>query len=53
MTAPKLERRPLEGCRAEVMIAVDPDQASNTAAVLDPVSTTVTEPARFATTLDG
>ena len=35
------------------MIAVDPDQAGNTAAVLGPVSTAVIEPARFASTLAG
>jgi transposase len=37
----------------DVMIAVDPHKASNTAAVLDPVSKTVIESARFANTLDG
>jgi transposase len=36
-----------------VMIAVDPHKASNTAAVLDPVSKTVIEAARFANTMDG
>ena len=34
------------------MIAVDPHKASNTAAVLDPVSKTVIEAARFANTID-
>jgi transposase len=37
----------------DVMIAVDPHKASNTAAVLDPVSKTVIEAARFANTMDG
>jgi transposase len=37
----------------DVMIAVDPHKASNTAAVLDPVSKTVIEVARFANTIDG
>jgi transposase len=37
----------------DVMIAVDPHKASNTAAVLDPVSKTVIESARFANTMDG
>jgi transposase len=37
----------------DVMIAVDPHKASNTAAVLDPVSKTVIEAARFASTADG
>ena len=37
----------------DVMIAVDPHKASNTAAVLDPVPETVIESARFANTLDG
>jgi transposase len=37
----------------DVMIAVDPHKASNTAAVLDPVSKTVIESARFANTADG
>jgi len=37
----------------DVMIAVDPHKASNTAAVLDPVSKTVIEVARFANTADG
>ena len=36
-----------------VMIAVDPHKASNTAAVLDPVSKTLIESARFANTMDG
>jgi len=35
------------------MIAVDPHKASNTAAVLDPVSKTVIDSARFANTRDG
>src|SRR5215475_11045727 len=35
------------------MIAVDPHKASNTAAVLDPVTRTVIEAARFANTADG
>jgi transposase len=37
----------------DVMIAVDPHKASNTAAVLDPVTKTVLEAARFANTVDG
>lgn len=37
----------------DVMIAVDPHKASNTAAVLDPVTKTVIESARFANTADG
>jgi transposase len=37
----------------DVMIAVDPHKASNTAAVLDPVSKTVIETARFANSEDG
>jgi transposase len=37
----------------DVMIAVDPHKASNTAAVLDPVSKTVIEVARFANSEDG
>jgi transposase len=37
----------------DVMIAVDPHKASNTAAILDPVSKTVIEAARFANTTDG
>ena len=37
----------------DVMIAVDPHKASNTAAVLDPVPETVIESARFANTMDG
>jgi transposase len=37
----------------DVMIAVDPHKASNTAAVLDPVTKTVIEAARFANTFDG
>ena len=37
----------------DVMIAVDPHKASNTAAVLDPVTKTVIESARFANTVDG
>ncbi len=37
----------------DVLIAVDPHKASNTAAVLDPVSKTVIESARFASTIDG
>jgi transposase len=36
-----------------VMIAVDPHKASNTAAVLDPVTKTLIESARFASTMDG
>jgi transposase len=36
-----------------VLIAVDPHKASNTAAVLDPVTKTVIEVARFANTVDG
>jgi transposase len=43
-------RIPLNG---DVMIAVDPHKASNTAAVLDPVSKTVIESARFANSTDG
>jgi transposase len=37
----------------DVMIAVDPHKASNTAAVLDPVTKTVIEAARFANTREG
>jgi len=37
----------------DVLIAVDPHKASNTAAVLDPVTKTVIEAARFANTADG
>jgi transposase len=37
----------------DVMIAVDPHKAGNTAAVLDPVTTTVIKAARFANTMDG
>jgi transposase len=37
----------------DVMIAVDPHKASNTAAVLDPVTKTVIESARFASSQDG
>jgi transposase len=37
----------------DVLIAVDPHKASNTAAVLDPVSKTVIEAAWFANTIDG
>ena len=37
----------------DVLIAVDPHKAGNTAAVLDPVSKTVVEAARFANTIDG
>jgi transposase len=37
----------------DVMIAVDPHKASNTAAVLDPVTKTVIESARFTNTMDG
>jgi transposase len=37
----------------DVMIAVDPHKASNTAAVLDPVTKTVIESARCANTMDG
>jgi hypothetical protein len=36
-----------------VMIAVDPHKASNTAAVLDPVTKTLIESARIANTMDG
>jgi hypothetical protein len=35
------------------MIAVDPHKASNTAAVLDPVTKTLIETARFANSQDG
>jgi transposase len=37
----------------DVMIAVDPHKASNTAAVLDPVTKTVIEVARFANSVEG
>ena len=37
----------------DVMIAVDPHKASNTAAVLDPVSKTVIDSARFTNSEDG
>jgi hypothetical protein len=37
----------------DVMIAVDPHKASNTAVVLDPVSKTVIESARFANSAEG
>jgi len=37
----------------DVLIAVDPHRASNTAAVLDPVTKTVIEAARFAHTEEG
>jgi hypothetical protein len=37
----------------DVLIAVDPHKASNIAAVLDPVTKTVIEAARFANTTDG
>jgi hypothetical protein len=37
----------------DVMIAVDPHKASNTAAVLDPVTKTLIETARFANTDEG
>jgi transposase len=37
----------------DVMIAVDPHKASNTAAVLDPVSKTVIQSARFANSANG
>src|SRR5512132_2203603 len=37
----------------DVMIAVDPHKASNTAAVLDPVTKTVIEVARFANSQEG
>jgi hypothetical protein len=37
----------------DVLIAVDPHKASNTAAVLDPVTKTVIESARFANSMDG
>jgi transposase len=37
----------------DVMIAVDPHKASNTAAVLDPVTKTVIEAARFASSAEG
>ncbi len=35
------------------MIAVDPHKASNTAAVLDSVTRSLIESARFASTVDG
>jgi len=53
---PRLTTPPMAGRNSwsgGVMIAVDPDQAGNTAAVLGPVSTAVIEPARFASTLAG
>jgi hypothetical protein len=37
----------------DVMIAVDPHKASNTAAVMDPVMRTVIEAARFANSPGG
>ena len=37
----------------DVMIAVDPHKASNTAAVLDPVNKALIESARFANTAEG
>jgi hypothetical protein len=37
----------------DVMIAVDPHKASNTAAVLDPVTKTMIEVARFANSAEG
>src|SRR5215475_2717844 len=37
----------------DVLIAVGPHKASNTAAVLDPVTKTMLEAARFANTIDG
>jgi transposase len=37
----------------DVMIAVDPHKASNTVAVLDPVTKTLIESARFANSVDG
>jgi hypothetical protein len=37
----------------DVLIAVDPHKASNTAAVLDPVTKTVIEAARFANSAEG
>jgi transposase len=37
----------------DVLIAVDPHKASNTAAVLDPVTKTLIEAARFANSVDG
>jgi transposase len=37
----------------DVMIAIDPHKASNTAAVLDPITKTLIESARFANSLDG
>jgi hypothetical protein len=37
----------------DVMIAVDPHKASNTAAVLDPVTKTLTGTARFANSDEG
>ena len=37
----------------DVMIAVDPHKASNTAAVLDPVSKTLIDSARFPNSTDG
>ena len=37
----------------DVMIAVDPHKASNTAAVLDPVTKTLIDTARFANSDEG
>src|SRR5436190_11479907 len=48
--SPMARRNPVSD---DVLIAVDPHKASNTAAVLDPVSKTVIEAARFANTIDG
>jgi transposase len=42
-----------EAVSDDVMIAVDPHKASNTAAVLDPVTRTLIESARFANSADG
>jgi transposase len=42
-----------ESVSDDVMIAVDPHKASNTAAVLDPVTKTVIESARFASSEEG
>jgi Transposase len=51
LKTPRMARRnPLND---DVMIAVDPHKASNTAAVLDPVTKTLIEAARFANTVDG
>jgi hypothetical protein len=42
-----------EFMNGDVMIAVDPHKASNTAAVMDPVTKTVIEAARFANSPGG